>query len=125
MTKAHPKTADTKFVRGNERITRMSKDPDLAPRVQAVRESMDEADRIYVRGLTELRRAANQTQVELAATLGITQGAVSKLEGRDDLLLSTLNSYVEALGGHARIIVDFEDGQSASIALDALTGEPA
>lgn len=110
----------TRFIRGDDRIARMSNDPDLVPRIQVAREAMDEADRIYVRGLTGLRQAANRTQTELAAALGVTQGAVSKLENREDLLLSTLNNYVEALGGHARVIVDFGNGQTADIALDAL-----
>jgi DNA-binding Xre family transcriptional regulator len=50
------------------------------------------------RTLAELRRDRGLTQAELAARLGISQSDVSKLERRDDLRLSTLRAYVEALG---------------------------
>jgi transcriptional regulator with XRE-family HTH domain len=45
-----------------------------------------------------LRQAAHLTQVEVAQTLGRTQGSVSALEQREDMLLSTLNGYLEAIG---------------------------
>ena len=49
--------------------------------------------------LRELRRRAGLTQVEVAAALGVGQPAVSKLEARSDILLSTLQAYVKAVGG--------------------------
>jgi transcriptional regulator with XRE-family HTH domain len=57
----------------------------------------------------ELRRARERTQVEVAKALGITQDSVSRLEQRTDLLLSTLRSYVEALGGSLSLIAEFPD----------------
>jgi DNA-binding Xre family transcriptional regulator len=57
--------------------------------------------------LAELRNSRNITQIELATQLGITQGNVSRLEGRSDVYLSTLRSYVEALGGHLEIAAVF------------------
>ena len=57
----------------------------------------------------ELRRARERTQVEVAKILGITQDSVSRLEQRTDLLLSTLRSYVEALGGSLSLIAEFPD----------------
>jgi DNA-binding transcriptional regulator YiaG len=48
--------------------------------------------------LRDLRRARDLTQERLAATLGIGQDSVSRLEQRADLLLSTLQSYVAAMG---------------------------
>jgi hypothetical protein len=47
----------------------------------------------------QLRRARRRTQVSLARSMGITQDAVSRLEKRTDILLSTLSHYVEAMGG--------------------------
>ena len=41
--------------------------------------------------------AAQQTQVELAAAMGIGQDAISRLEGRSDVLLLTLRQYVEGV----------------------------
>ncbi len=57
----------------------------------------------------ELRRALERTQVEVARKLGITQDGVSRLEKRADILLSTLRSYVSALGGRLSLIAEFPD----------------
>src|SRR5206468_10658786 len=57
----------------------------------------------------ELRRALERTQVEVARKLGITQDGVSRLEQRTDILLSTLRSYIAALGGRLAIIAEFPD----------------
>ena len=50
-------------------------------------------------GFDKLRLARQQTQVALAERLDVPQNAVSRLERRTDLLLSTLRGYVEGLGG--------------------------
>lgn len=57
--------------------------------------------------LGELRNSRNITQVQLAEQLGISQGNVSRLEARSEVYLSTLCSYVEALGGHLEIAAVF------------------
>jgi len=60
-------------------------------------------------GLYELRRSENVSQVELAERLAITQSAVSKIEHAEDVRLSTLRDYVEALGGHLELRARFAD----------------
>ncbi len=60
-------------------------------------------------GLYELRRAQDVSQSELAARLEITQAAISKFENADDVRLSTLRHYIEALGGHLELSARFED----------------
>lgn len=57
--------------------------------------------------LRQLRRARKLTQARIGETLGIGQDQVSRLEQRSDLLLSTLRSYVEALGGRLTILAEF------------------
>lgn len=59
--------------------------------------------------LAELRRSRNVTQIQLAEELGISQGNVSRVESRGDVYLSTLRSYVQALGGHLEIAAVFGD----------------
>jgi DNA-binding XRE family transcriptional regulator len=54
--------------------------------------------------LAELRRLAGKTQVEIAASMGITQPTLSQLESQDDMQVSTLQRIVEALGGELEII---------------------
>ena len=59
--------------------------------------------------LRDLRRAQRLTQERIGESLGIGQEGVSRLEKRSDLLLSTLRSYVEAMGGHLQIVAEFPD----------------
>jgi len=60
--------------------------------------------------LEELRAARELTQVQLAEALSISQTAVSKLERRTDLYISTLARFIEAMGGHLEIRAVFPDG---------------
>ena len=59
--------------------------------------------------LKDLRQAVAQTQEELAATLGVGQDTISRLEKRSDMLLSTLRRYVEAMGGKLELVAKFPD----------------
>ena len=63
--------------------------------------------------LHELRRARALTQRELAATLNVNQPAVAKLEQRADVYVSSLRSYIEAVGGKLKIIAEFPEGEVA------------
>nr|WP_298123956.1 helix-turn-helix transcriptional regulator [uncultured Pseudoxanthomonas sp.] len=49
--------------------------------------------------LGAMRNDCNVSQAFLASTLGISQAAVSKMESRGDMLVSTFFRYVKALGG--------------------------
>jgi predicted transcriptional regulator len=57
--------------------------------------------------LRQLREARERSQVEIAEKLHIKQAAVSKLERRTDMYLSTLRGYIEAMGGKLEIIARF------------------
>ena len=59
--------------------------------------------------LKDLRQAVEQTQQDLAATLGVGQDTISRLEKRSDMLLSTLRRYVEAMGGKLELVAQFPD----------------
>ena len=60
--------------------------------------------------LADLRRARRLTQEDIAEMLGNRQAAVSKIERRADMHVSTLRRYVEALGGELEIIARFPEG---------------
>jgi transcriptional regulator with XRE-family HTH domain len=60
--------------------------------------------------LQHLREARRLTQQSMANSLNIGQDSVSRLEKRTDMLLSTLQSYIRALGGELRIVAEFKDG---------------
>jgi hypothetical protein len=57
--------------------------------------------------LHELRKSRGVTQVGLASVLGRSQGAVSELERREDVYLSSLREYVAALGGELELAAVF------------------
>lgn len=66
--------------------------------------------------LRDLRKANELTQAQLAATLGIGQDHVSRIEQRSDMLLSTLASYVKAMGGTLKLVADFPGRQPVALA---------
>ena len=59
--------------------------------------------------LPELRTARGMSQAAIGAHLGMNQSEVSRLERRRDVRLSTLRSYVEAVGGWLRLVVTLPD----------------
>ena len=63
-----------------------------------------------VQVLQELREKRQLSQVALADRLGVKQPTVSKIERRDDVNVSTLRRFVEALGGKLHITAEFKDG---------------
>lgn len=69
--------------------------------------------------LQHVRKARRLTQKRMAQLLDVGQDSVSRIERRSDLLLSTLRSYVEAMGGSLKLIVEFPD----SVAVLSSLGE--
>src|SRR3954447_18380311 len=65
--------------------------------------------------LADLRRLRELSQAEVAGRAGIKQAAMARIEGRDDLLLSTLRRVVAAIGGRLSIRVEFPDGTSREL----------
>ena len=59
--------------------------------------------------LRELRKARARSQQKVGSALHINQAAVSKLERRTDMYVSTLRSYIEAMGGELDIIARFPE----------------
>jgi transcriptional regulator with XRE-family HTH domain len=60
--------------------------------------------------IAELRKSAGMTQEELAASLGVKQPTLSRLEAQDDMQISTLRRVIEALGGELEIIAHLPGG---------------
>ena len=59
--------------------------------------------------LFELRQSRGKSQDEMANALSVQQPAVAKMERRDDIYVSNLRRYVEALGGRLEITAHFPD----------------
>ena len=54
--------------------------------------------------LSQIREAAGLTQEEVAATLGIRQPTLSRMESQGDMQVGTLQRLLSALGGELEII---------------------
>ncbi len=59
-----------------------------------------------VEGLKALRQLAERSQEQIAATLGVKQPSVHKIERQTDLYLSTLRRFVEAAGGKLELRIE-------------------
>ena len=59
--------------------------------------------------LDELRVARDLTQEHLAEILHVRQSAISKMERRTDMYISTLSKFVEAMGGSLEIRAVFPE----------------
>jgi transcriptional regulator with XRE-family HTH domain len=83
-------------------------------------EARRESDREYERLVREmplgkLRAARELTQENLAKILDVNQSEISKIERRTDMYVSTLASYVQAMGGALEIRAVFPDGGAVKI----------
>jgi DNA-binding XRE family transcriptional regulator len=74
--------------------------------------------------LDEPREARSLTQTQLAEILHVSQGAVSKVERRADMYISTLRSYVRAMGGDLQMRAVFPEGEVIIDQFKDLDGEP-
>lgn len=60
--------------------------------------------------LQELRIARQMSQADVAEGMSVQQAAVSRLERRPDVLISTLSEYVRAMGGELELVARFPEG---------------
>ena len=75
---------------------------------ERIRKEVQEAAQVMT--LHQLREARELTQTNLAQLLRINQGAVSMMEKRTDMYVSTLRSYIKAMGGELKITAEFPEG---------------
>jgi transcriptional regulator with XRE-family HTH domain len=78
--------------------------------------------RAEIHALRRLRMARDMTQTQLAEVLGMTQGELSRLEARSDIMLSTLRRVIQGMGGKMEIHVLF-DGDDNELVLTSLEAE--
>ena len=77
-------------------------EPDRRARIGARAEKINQE---YLT-LKELRSHMELTQTVLARNMGVAQATIAQLEQRNDIHVSTLRKYIEALGGTLSIIAD-------------------
>ncbi len=80
------------------------------PREAHARAEVKANEMIAQMALDQLREALKLTQESLAESLHVNQAAISKVERRADMLISTLRKIIEAMGGHLEIRAILPDG---------------
>ena len=83
------------------REIRQARDPN-DPELAALRDAIEVA-----LAIGELRQRRGLTQADLAAALGVRQPNISRIERQEDLFVSTLREYIEALGGELELSAVF------------------
>ncbi len=93
---------------------------------QAARAASDHEFEILIKEmpLRQLRAAREFTQAQLAAILQVNQSEVSKIEQRADMYLSTLASYIKAMGGELELRAIFPKGEPVKISQFEALKEP-
>ena len=95
---------------GRHPFSKLTKDftPERRHRVDGIKHELDAEMPLH-----ELRRARALTQRDMAKMLKVNQPAISKLEQRADVYISSLRSYIEAAGGKLKIVAEFPEGEIA------------
>ncbi len=74
--------------------------------------------------LYQLREARSLTQVNLAKVLNVNQGAVSRMEKRTDMYVSTLRNFIQAMGGQLQVKAVFPEGEVEIEQFESLAEPP-
>ena len=70
--------------------------------------------------IAKLRKDRELTQKELAEIMEIRQSAISQIENQEDVLVKTLERYIQALGGELELRAKFPD---RVVSLSQFTGK--
>ncbi|MFZ1988769.1 MAG: helix-turn-helix domain-containing protein [Alphaproteobacteria bacterium] len=91
-----------------------------------MRDGRTDTGRVVGESLRALRELACLTQAQMADRLNVRQAAISKIEHRGDVQISSLQRYVEALGAELRIEAMFSNAEAIGLRPDGLfDGETA
>ena len=99
-------------------------DPSFAETVRVGEDDQQAWNRDYHATLAQLRRDMGRTQTEVATAMGTHQPQVSEIERRDDLLVSTARSFVDALNANLELVARLPDGRRIILEIGDLTEGP-
>ena len=71
--------------------------------------------------LRALRKGLERTQVDVAEALGVGQDTVSRMESRCNIMVSTLDRYIKAIGGEVSIVAEFPDRPPVKLTFDEMS----
>lgn len=78
-------------------------------RLLQIRQDWEKSHSIQPVTLGQLRQLTGMQQADIAEALDLNQPAISRFEKRDDVKISTLTSYLEAMGGRLDIRAHFNE----------------
>lgn len=102
------------------RDARLKTDEDRARYAQA-RQTLERELDAHARTLKQVRRARRLTQQQIAKVMKVSQAQVSRVENQADLYLSTLRSYIQAMGGELELRVVFPEGEWCEVTIEEVT----
>lgn len=111
------------FVDATEKVDALLARPDIAAFIEAQRPARQAMNAAFALNLAKVREAAGLTQRKIAEAMGRDVSGVSKIEGRQDILLSTLAEYLMAAGVQSAAITVTVNGLDYSFDLAAESGE--
>ena len=94
----------------------------LPPKLRAEVEARADELILEELSLRALRKDLERTQVEVADALGIGQDTVSRLEGRGNVMVSTLDRYIRAIGGEMSVVAEFPGRPPVKLTFDEVAG---
>ncbi len=98
---------------------------EMTPKSRARAKALAAQWRLEAETLAEIRKSKGMTQKELAAELGVSQAAVSKIERDGTKMIDTLRGHVEALGGTLRLVAEFPGRPPVEVDMGDLIAQPA
>jgi transcriptional regulator with XRE-family HTH domain len=96
----------------------------MSPEAQA-RSKARAGEILHEMALSDLRRARELTQEQVAKNLSVNQAWISRFERQTDMYISTLRSYIEGLGGELDMVARFGEVAVKLDPLTAIGAEPA
>ena len=102
----------------DQRARSVERDPGFEAGVARERAKLEFATKLQT-----VREARERSQEALATTMQVSQANISRIERQDDLKLSTLERYIEALGGRLEVRAIFGDEHVVLLGGDG-RGEP-
>jgi len=100
-------------------------DPDQAALLAEVKRDREAEQAIYKMSMARVRRARAYTREQLVRSLPATQAEVSHIERQASLYLSTLRSYLTAMGGELELVARIDDQRIAFSLDDVITDDIA
>lgn len=117
--KPEPRQLGGGFVDATEKVDALLARPDIAAFIEAQRPARQAMNAAFALNLAKVREAAGLTQKKIAEAMGRDVSGVSKIEGRQDILLSTLAEYLMAAGVQSAAITVTVNGLDYSFDLAA------